>query len=106
MSGTFNMTRGDTAPRLAYALEPTDIDLTGATVQFSMGQRGAAKVIDLAAAVIVTETVTPTVAYEWQPGDTDAAGLFEAQFKVTYADGEVQTFPSPGAIAVSIGESL
>lgn len=35
-----------------------------------------------------------------------AAGAFEAEFEVTYADGGVQTFPNVGFIPVRIGADV
>lgn len=97
------MKRGDTGPRLVYALSPAEVDLTGATVRFNMRSRQAGTVrVNRAAAVIVTATGTPTVAYDWQPGDTAVAELCDAEFEVTYAGGAVETFPNTGFIAVVI----
>jgi hypothetical protein len=54
----------------------------------------------------VTATGTPTVEYSWQAGDTATAGLFEAEFRVTYAGGRIETFPNDGFIAVRISEDI
>jgi hypothetical protein len=108
MNDTFYIKRNDTSPALRYALTPASVVLTGASVQFQMRPRrpkGAAAVIDVAA-VVVTATGTPTVEYAWQPSDTDSAGLFDAEFKVTYADGEVETFPNDGFITVKVSGDI
>jgi hypothetical protein len=105
---TFYIKRGDTTPAIRYALDPASVVLTGATVLFQMRPRrpkGAAAVID-SAAVVVTATGTPTVEYAWQPGDTDNAGLFDAEFRVTYADGKVETFPNDGFIEVKVSGDI
>lgn len=104
MQNTFPIKRNDTSPRLLYALSPAaEIDLTGATVRFSMRSRQAGTIrVNRATAVIVTATGTPTVAYDWQTGDTAQAELCEAEFEVTYASGKVETFPNSGFIAVLV----
>ena len=85
---TFSIKRGDTSTALRYALKPTSVDLTGASVVFNM--RGS---VDRAPARIVTAT-PPVVEYEWQVGDTAATGLRPAEFEVTYPDGGIETFPA------------
>lgn len=52
---------------------------------------------------------TPTsgnVIYEWQPGDTDTAGWYDYEWRVTFSDGEVATFPSQNYLLMHIEESL
>jgi hypothetical protein len=103
LGDTFHMKKGDTSPSLLFTLSPASIDLTGATVRFSMRPKdGGAVKINRAAAVIVTPTGTPTVRYDWQAADTDTAGHFDAEFEVTYAGGAVETFPNDSFIRVSI----
>jgi hypothetical protein len=105
---TFYVKRGDTSPAIRYVLKPATVVLTGASVQFQMRPkrpRGAAAVID-SAAVVVTATGTPTLEYAWQAGETDNAGLFDAEFRVTYADNEVETFPNDEFITVKVSEDI
>lgn len=105
MDDTFYIKRGDTSPAIRFALEPASVILTGATVRFQMRARNGALIMD-AAASIVTPTGTPTVQYAWQAGDTATAGLYEAEFRVTYADAKVETFPNAGFIPVRISEDV
>jgi hypothetical protein len=106
---TFYLKLGDTSPALRYAITPKSVDLTGASVQFQMRPRrprGAAAVID-AAAVVVIATGTPTVEYgEWQAANITSPGLYQAEFRVTYADGSVETFPNDEFIMVKISEDI
>jgi hypothetical protein len=106
---TFYIKRGDTSPALRYAITPKSVVLTGASVQFQMRPRrpkGAAAVID-AAAVVVIATGTPTVEYgEWQAANITSPGLYQAEFRVTYADGSVETFPNDDFILVKISEDI
>lgn len=91
----FSIKRGDTSPGLLYALTPTTVNLTGANVVFNMKDRRTGEIVLYqAVAEVVTEIDTPEVAYRWQQGDTDHLGDFLAEFEVTYADGNVETFPN------------
>ena len=101
----FYIKQGDTSPAIRFALEPASVVLTGATVRFQMRARGGATIID-AAAVVVTATGTPTVEYSWQAGNTANAGLFEAEFRVTYSDGRIETFPNAGFIPIRVSEDI
>ena len=96
---TFYIKRGDTAPALRFALLPETVDLTGANVVFVMDGLGR-----LPAQIITASP--PVVEYDWQPGDTDQAGLRRAEFEVTYSDGAVETFPNGGYLLVQISEDL
>ncbi len=108
MRQTCTIKQGDTSPRLLFALTPADeINLAGAAVRFNMRSRPAGTVrINRAAAVIVTAAGTPTVAYDWQAGDTAVAELCEAEFEVTYPGGAVETFPNSGFITVVVTDDI
>ena len=101
----FTIKRGDTSPAIRYALEPATVVLTGATVRFQMRARNGAVLMDVAA-LVVPATGTPTVEYSWQAGDTATAGLYEAEFRVTYADGKIETFPNAGFIQVRVNQDV
>lgn len=101
MSDVFFIKRGDTSPSLRYALEPATVDLTGASVQFQWRKRGS-ETFNARAASIVTATGTPTVQHTWQAGDTDTAGLFQGEFRVTFADGSIESFPNVDFIEIRI----
>ena len=101
----FIIKRGDTSPALRYALLPDSISLAGASVRFQMRLRGGATLIDRPAEI---ETVfTPAVvAHLWQRGETDQVGRFEAEFRVTYMDGTIETFPNLGFIEIFVTEDV
>ena len=106
MRETFYLKEGDTSPSLLYALSPATVDLTGASVVFNMRRKGDAVKVNRAAAMIVTTTGTPTVRYDWNAADTDTAGIYEAEFEVTYSGGAVETFPNSDFIAVLISGDI
>ncbi len=106
MRDTFYLKRGDTSPSLIYALDPATTVLTGATARFNMRESGGAVKVNRQAAVIVTATGTPTVRYDWQAGNVDTAGFYEAEFEVTYPGGAVETFPNSDFIRVNISGDI
>jgi hypothetical protein len=99
---TFRLKRGDTSPALRYALSPA-VNLSGATVVFSMKRLGGGVVIDRAPASVQPAS---TVQYVWGENDTETAGLYLAEFEVLYADESVETFPNAGSIVVYIAEDI
>ena len=102
---TFTIKRGDTLFLLEYLLDPATVDLTGAMVLFKFRPRNGAMQFSRAATAPIL-TVTPKVAYAWQAGDTDVAGLFEGEFEVTFPGGRIKTFPDPGFIPIRITEDI
>ena len=100
----FQMKRGDTSPVLRFALKPTALDLSGATVRFQMRTKTRVLVLDELAEV--ESDLPPVVRYRWRPEDTAEPGSFEAEFKVTYADGGIETFPNTTFIFIHILEDV
>jgi hypothetical protein len=101
---TFYLKVGDTSPALKCSVLPKTVDLTGATVQFSMrASPGGAIKVNKAAAAVVTATVNPAVSYDWQAANVDTEGEFDAEFLVTYPGGKKETFPNSEFIKVIIG---
>lgn len=105
MTETFYLKRGDTSPSIRLSIEPVTITLIGAEVTFQMRARGGGLVVD-APAVIENFIGTPTVRYDWQPADTTAAGLFEAEVRVRYSNGLIETFPNSGFVLIRISEDV
>jgi len=101
----FIIKRGDTSPALRFALLPDNVSLAGASVRFQMRLRGGATVIDRPAEIL-TAFEPAVVAHIWALGETDTPGRFEAEFRVTYLDGAVETFPNLGFIEVFITEDV
>jgi hypothetical protein len=101
----FTIKRGDTSPALRFALLPESVSLAGATVRFQMRARGGGTLIDRPAEIL-TVFEPAVVAHLWQPGETDQPGRHEAEFRVTYLDGTVETFPNLGFIEVFVTEDV
>lgn len=103
---TFEMKAGDRKYALKYRLsdyEEGSAILSGASVEFQMMNAAGIAIVDSAGAVLDEDGI---VGYAWKEGDTDAAGNFRAEFKITYADGLVQHYPSSGFIGVSISADV
>ena len=83
----FFIKRGDTSPAIRYAMKPVTNDIGGALVQFQMRRRNSVLIIDQPATIV--SELPPVVQYNWTALDTQASGQFEAEFRVTYADGGV-----------------
>ncbi len=103
MAEVFYIKKGDSAPPVEATLRKADrsaIDLTDATsVNFQMGE------ID-SPAEIVDPPTSGQVRYDWGASETDAPGVYSAEFKITWGDGREQTVPSRGYIRVYITEDV
>ena len=101
----FTIKRGDTSPTLRFELLPDRVSLAGAMVRFQMRAKGGATVIDQPAQ-IETVFAPAVVVHCWTSAETNEAGRFEAEFRVTYLDGSVETFPNLGFIEVFVIEDV
>lgn len=104
----FIIKQGDTSPSLTARLVTADnqpANLAGASVIFHFRKtRGGASAISASAAIV--DAATGSVRYDWQAGDTANFGEFEGEFEVTYADGNIETFPNEGYIDISVSEQI
>lgn len=101
---------GDTAPALRATFVHQNgmpVNLAGATVTVTIRSQASGPVLVAAApAAIVGPPADGTVEYEWQAGDTDTPGLYNAEWEVTWASGDTQTFPSDGYTVIEISADL
>lgn len=104
----FNIKQGDTSPSLRVKLKNPDqsaANLTGASVRFHM------RAVDASVASVdhdatIVDVTGGEVQYDWQAGNTSAAGSFYGEFEVTFSDGTVGTYPNDGYLDISITEEL
>lgn len=104
----FTIKAGNTAPSLSATLQDAAgvaVDITGATVAFRMKPMTGGGAIISHAAVVVS-AVAGTVRYDWQTGDTATPGYYQAEFRTTFANGSIQSFPSEGFILVLVQVGL
>lgn len=98
----FVIKQGATSPAIDITLAPVTLDLTGATVRFSMKHRGTGAVaVNRAPALIVT-VLPPVVRYVWDAADTAVPGLYDAEVEATLPGGAVEILPGDGFIPVRV----
>lgn len=100
----FWIKQGDTSPAITGQVLDGDlraVDLTDATVQFRAKNR-ATGVVVINAAGTFDDATTGLVRYQWQTADTAAEVELLAEWQVTFADGAIQTWPTPGFINVHV----
>ena len=69
------------------------VNITQNTFQLSLSAQGL-PVIPTDAGTGTFTMILGRVRYQWVTGDTDTTGKFWAQFKVTYSNGQIQSFPN------------
>lgn len=103
------MRQNDTAPFLQATLKDENglaVDLTGATVVFSMRDASTQTLKVNESTANVTSPTDGEVQYEWNTGDTDTVGSYEAEFEVTYSDSTIETFPNTTYIEIDVIEEV
>lgn len=106
----FFIGQGDTASPLTDVLRDgagAPVDIAGATIAAKIVPlRGGAPIVDRAASNEQNgdgaDGTRGAVELEWVAGETDDAGSFLGQWIVTYAGGDVQTFPNTGFLLIEI----
>lgn len=104
----FYLKANDTSPSLQATLKDGNgdaVSLIGATVRFHMRAIGAADELVNAEAT-VSDADNGIVYYQWNANDTGAIGSYEGEFEVTYAGGEIETFPNNKHIEIEIVDDL
>lgn len=106
----FEIKRGDTAPQLTATLKDragAAVDLTDATaVLFVMRRVAALTNSEPAISGAMTFQPDGTVTYLWAPGDTDHAGMYLAEFVVTWTSGREQTYPTNSYVTITVYDDL
>ena len=100
----FNFKKGNTSPSLVYNMRPTDQTLAGSTVRFKMMDKDGNTLID--APAVIVSALPPIARYDWQPGDTDIEGSFDAQFDVVNFDETTYSSPNKGFLQIQIGRTI
>jgi len=100
---TFTIKQGDTSPSIEAVLRSPNgdvVDLTGATVEFLMKSNDGVRLVEDSA--VIDGPLDGVVVYEWSNTDTDEPGMNHAEWRVTFPDTTVETFPNSGYIQVHI----
>ena len=109
MPSHFYIKENDTRPAITAILTDANdaaVNLTGATVAFSMRVEPAGSVKLSAVSANVTDSEAGQVSYSWATGNTDTAADYEAEFQVTFAGGTIQTFPGRNWIFVHVIDDI
>lgn len=102
---TFRIKRNDTSPTLLYQLDLADGQtLVNATIRFHMNDAAGTSIVDDAGSIY--DATEEQIQYAWSAADTVTAGIYNAEFEVTFADGSVETFPNDGYLRVRVYEDL
>jgi len=106
---TFYIKQNDTRPELDIFLrddKDRSINITGATVKFSM-RNASTNVVKISLAAVTTVSSTAgRVKYSFTASDTDTAGNFDGEFQVTFIAGQIETFPNDGYIKVIVTDDV
>lgn len=107
MSYDITIKRGDTRNAIKAILKDSSgnpVNLENCHVKFHMAQLNRPAVISRAAHI--ENAAAGEVWVVWAPGETDVAGIYRAEFEVTYDDGRRETFPNDGYISIQILNDL
>ena len=105
--------KGDSEEPMVFDLSDSaglvELGAPGTEVQFQMRQAGSGETKVDAAAVVDPDQTNHRgrVRYYWDLEDVDTAGTFWGEFKVTFPDGKIATFPNGEAyIEIEIGAGV
>jgi hypothetical protein len=110
----FTIKQGDTTSILSGVVENsggTAVSIQAATVIFRMApvSGGTCSVAGTATIDQVDAGLDGSIGqlhYSWTPTDTAQAGLYAAEWQVTFSGGAIQTFPNGDPILVRITEDI
>ena len=105
---TITIKQDDTQPAMKVRLKDSagnPANLTGASVQVAI-QHYSQPAIKFNRDAYIADAVTGEVWLIWQPEETQVTGLYRIEFRVTYQDGNRETFPNDGYLMVNILERI
>ena len=105
---TLPLKKGDRLPVIDVQLIGANgaaVNLTGATVTFTMASEDG-RVISNRAPATVTAATTGNVRYSWDADDTLQIGTFLCEWVATFAGGLEMTFPNRGYDKIEVTNRL
>ena len=109
MAADFVIVQGDTEPLFEEALTYSNgevVNLEGATATFIMRALTAERPLALTGTVTIAPGKTGKLSFTPAAADTANPGNYLANWKVVFAGGEVQTFPTTGYLWVQVQPNL
>lgn len=105
MTYAFSIKRGATVPPFNATIEAAGgpVNLLGAAVLLRLRLVGSPVALEFAAGVV--SSAAGTVRYQWQVGDTDMAGVYYAEWDITFADNSHLIVPSADQMFLKIYDS-
>jgi len=109
MQNKIKLKQNDTRPYLKIKLVDEDgnnVDLTSATVTFTMRNRSTGTVKVNAGSCTVTSASAGEVEYRWGSTDLNTVGVYDGEFQITFGDASILTLPANEYIEVEISDDL
>lgn len=109
----FKIKQGDTGPDLTTVLlgatgAPVNLSAaTGVTLSMQLAKHPRTLVLNDVAVAFAADA-TGAVTYEWQAGDTDVVGIYDIEWRATWAGAPpfVMTFPTDGFDKVIVNREI
>lgn len=109
----FHIKQNDTSPAIRFQLQDQNrdpVDISGfENLRFFMQKENSKNptvIADQDTGVSAPDVENGIVQYDWEEGDTDTAGDYDAEFEVVFSGGERETFPNRRDISVKIEEDI
>jgi hypothetical protein len=98
----YTFTQGNTKPYLAQQIKTkkdlAPVNLTSASVAFYFAEQNARTPTVSAGLVTITDAANGKVEYRWNVSDLDKPGVYDAEFRITFSDGKVQSVITKGIV--------
>lgn len=98
----FEFVQGNRRPVFAVQFKGRDdetiINLTGCTVSFTFKHQRAQTAKVNAQACSITDAALGKAEYQWGTNDLDVDGLYDAEFRITFGDGRIQSVLIEGVV--------
>lgn len=104
----FSIKQNDTSPSIRanivdYNGEP--VNITGGSVRLHMKEVGGDGTL-IVKNMSILDAQNGLVQYDWVVGDTADVANYNAEIQVTYADGEIETYPNAGYFSIIVTAEL
>lgn len=104
----FTVKQNDTRPAIQAVISAAPTDVIS-SVTFTMADKTGTRKVNAASGTIVNQpssTAQAQVKYQWQVGDTDTVGTYYAEFRCTFNDGRIETYPNNKTLVVEVTKAL